>query len=568
MIERQPHNPAKVCTKYTALDIETRADGSVIAVGLAYWHGDARRYKQFDGWDDALRFILDNAKKLKGLRKIYAHNGVSFDWLSLMESAQFSELVKLERARIVQSGGFGIGIDVKLTGNKGTIRLRDSLRILPASLKKLTRRIDTGYKKLDLDADMLPEELYGYDRAMFDEYLRLDCFALQDVLEETHKIINEHIGIVETLPMTTAGLSLMLWRDYYMESPMMTTWGKDLAALERKSYVGARNEVINYGVFDNVFIYDVNSEYPAVMLDKLFPISYHGYWTKEFIPGALGIYEIIFEQTNIAEHPLLLVDNVPAYAGHGTYCSPEIEKLLELGGVITVDNGYVYANTGNPFKRFVQTLYEMRRNAADEGLAYLCKLIMNGLTGKFAQKEESEVFVYLSADEQSQMVARGESIVSYGEWCIVKETAHVEHAFTALSSFITCYGRLKLYEYMQHSGANVVYVDTDSVHVTAPIAPEYVGDDIGQMKLEYAGRAAYAGKKLYALQDKIRAKGIIVGGRNGDARLDFDTIARLATGKQKTFRATFSTPTTLREMIFMQKPACVWHKRTRIIQRS
>lgn len=567
MITPQPKEVSDVNTQYTTLDIETRRSGKILAIGLAYYEYNDRRYEVFYSWEACIAFLLRNGRKNKSLRTIYAHNGANFDWLSLLDTANSSPLIELDKVKIIHSNGSGIGINIKI-GKNGTLKLRDSLRLMPASLKKLSATLSNGAKKLDIDIH--PEDLYETQPDLFYEYLHADCFALQDILSNFHQLINERIGVVERLPMTMASLSLTVWRDNYLPYEILTTWNKKQKQLEQDSYAGGRVEVFKYGEYDNVNVYDVNSEYPAVMVSNVFPISYKGYWSKEYEAGALGIYRVEFTQTNTDLPPVLMVNGRGAYSGAGTYCSPELDKLMEVGGTFTVDEGFIYVDVGNPFSEYIKTMYALRLEAQknkDEGLAYVTKLLMNSLYGKFGQKDDTETIALLTGEEISELMDAGATVTEYGNYCTIKEAQPVEHAFFALASFITCYARVTLYGYMQAAGA-VVYTDTDSVHTLNELPAQHIGNDLGKMKLEYSGKAVYAGKKLYALAHKVKAKGVSVGGNNGDQGINYDTIKQLATVEGAAYNARFTSPPTLKEVVLHNKPSSVWYERRRTIRRT
>ncbi len=569
MISPKEHNPLDVVDTYTTLDIETARSGNVLAIGLAWWEGNTRKYDVFHAWADLVEFVVVKGKKsLPQLRTIYAHNGANFDWLSLLDDDRSFDLIQKKRMKVIMSGSKAIGINIKLVGNWGTIRLRDSLRLLPASLKKLTATMAPEHGKIEIEQH--PEDLYHENQELFYDYLMHDCFALQDILTTFHRMMNEKIGVVEKLPMTLASLALTEWKDYYLEQPMWTPWNKDQIAFEQQAYAGGRVEVFRYGEFDNVNVYDVNSEYPAVMLESVFPISYRGHWTRKYLPGKLAIYEVEFEQTNTEKPAVLMVEGRGAYSGKGHYCSVELEKMVEVGGKFTVKNGYVYLETGNPFKIFIEKMYALRREAQennDEALSYTAKILMNSLYGKFGQKNKGEAIEFASGEKRRELLANGRTFTDYGDYITFDEERIVEHQFFGLAAFITAYARLKLYSYIEKVKV-VLYCDTDSVHTTDEIPDEFLGNALGMMKLEYTGKAAYAGKKLYALEKKVKAKGVTIGGNNGDGGINYDTIRELATDAAATYAATFSSPPTAKEVLLSGKKAAVWYKRHRTIRQT
>jgi hypothetical protein len=83
----------------------------------------------------------------------------------------------------------------------------------------------------------------------------------------------------------------------------------------------------------------------------------------------------------------------------------------------------------------------------------------------------------------------------------------------AIASAITAYARVELAKLMLDPRNPVFYHDTDSIIVQKPLNPEVVGEELGQMKLEYTIKEGiFAGPKLYAVikgnnNVTIKAKG-------------------------------------------------------------
>jgi DNA polymerase elongation subunit (family B) len=69
-----------------------------------------------------------------------------------------------------------------------------------------------------------------------------------------------------------------------------------------------------------------------------------------------------------------------------------------------------------------------------------------------------------------------------------------------IAMFITSYSRIRMLEYKQMLGDNILYTDTDSIFTTVPLPVHLVGEDLGKMKLEYiADDAVFLAPKVYAV---------------------------------------------------------------------
>lgn len=575
----KPYKPKKNVEPYhvSALDIETASNGDVLAVGFAWEKTDgSREYKAFEDWGEWYVFFLSlyrtsDKETRERLRYIYAHNGSGFDWLSFVDWANRNG--HMEKMKFIVSGGIGIGID--LTIPKVTVKLRDSVRLMPGTLDSLGKSFGTDDQKEDVPQEYKSKmELYKFRYpAKFWQYLRKDVLALQEIVKTFWQLIYDKVGSIERLPMTLPALSMKLWR-MTLKKPIMVSSQRDLLDLERRAYTGGRTECYAATTAD-VTVYDANSLYPTVMESQLYPVSYRGGWTDEY-NGLDGLYDVEYEQTTTKFKPVLRDEssNAFTYVGSGVYTKPELDKLTEIGGTFRVRSGYVYDEMEPLFQSFIRDWYGTRliaQQTGHDGLAYVCKILMNSLYGKFGQREEGECIYFWdeeTIEKETEKVANGDKdakeFVEYGEYVIVKEQRHSETTFVAIAAYITSYARLNLYEqmeYVERNNGTLYATDTDSVHVSGTSIP--TGQNLGEWKIEFSGRVAYLGKKLYARDDgTIKAKGI---GREAREKLTFDMFEHMAkTGES--VDTEFTVFPSIKESISRKRPTCQPFKRNRQIR--
>lgn len=550
----------------SALDIETDPDGDVIGVGFA-WDDAAtgRQYRAYEGWGawfDDVRAIYKVADKVtrERLRTIYAHNGLGFDWLSLVEWMRDTD--NMERMELLTSGSFGIGCDVKL--KDCSLHLRDSLRLLPASLADLSRTFGVTNAKIDLAGEM-PHTLKARNPRRFWAYLRNDVFALQETIKAFWQRIVSHYGNIGMLPLTLPALAMRLWR-MTLREPILVPWNAEVKQLERRAYTGGRTECYQAGKAD-VRVYDANSLYPTVMASVKVPVGAGGGWTFAY-DGYDGLYELTYIQTNQTVKPVLRDEttNDFTYVGSGVYCKPEIDLLLEMGGTISVMRGFVFDRMAYLFRDFIEDAYHARLEAkrhGDDALSYVYKILMNSLYGKFGQKEIGEKIVYWDTAKMDEELEKGTVFYEKGDFCIVEEVRNSETTFVSIAAYITSEARVRLYRQMaaaQLLGGTLWATDTDSIHVSGVTMSE--GDGLGEWKLEYQGKAVYLGKKLNAKENgKITAKGI---GKDGKDTLTYADFERLLT-PGSALPVTFHTPPTSRQMAAGEK-ACKFRAQVRTIR--
>lgn len=570
----QPYKP-------NVLDIETAPNGCVIAVGFAWCDDhDKEHYEAFGGFDSWLfryttlcqHFSASNTMN-KRMSRIYAHNGANFDYLSLLVYLQENNL--LADCQYFMADSTGIGVKIELT-NGIEITLLDSYRLMPASLAKLTHTFGVDNVKQTVpdeckDNYMLFKEAYP---ELFWSYLKADCLGLQEVIYKFWQMMTDMFGSVGQLPMTLPSLALRVFTKFIDEG-IMTPNNPKLKQLERDAYKGGLTLAIKNGTYDSITVYDVNSMYPSVMASEEYPTSYVGYWTRDFDPNVAGLWRAEFRQPELPYPPFLFDSKKGAqYNGTGAYTTNELSYLLSIGGQFTVSEGYVYRRTETLFQRFVDTLYNRRKQATlegDEALAFTLKIMLNSLYGKFAQREAGYKVVLGSGALIRELLEQKATFHLLGDFLAVEEVREVRHTFVAVAAMITANARVRLHTLMknhidEYGVDSVVYCDTDSIHVTTgemPVSPE-----LGAVKEEISNvKGAYAGKKIYSLENKtVKAKGI--GRRIVNGKLVYNTIQRLAQDADETETITFSGFPSVKEVLSGKKPAAKMRTITRTIKNT
>lgn len=516
--EVQPFYPA-------CLDIETDPDGAVIGVGFAPWAGEYHAFENFTEWTAYFfdLYAASDADRRKALRSIYAHNGASFDWLALV--VYWLEAGILKDASVLLAGTRPLGITARVRYGKTecTLKLRDSLLLIPGRLSALTAAFGVEHEKIKLGC--LPHELKATDPAAFWYYLKNDVLGLQEVLFRFWGEIHAEFGSIGTLPLTIAALAMRVFQTMLTRPQLVPTYprAKELA---RAAYKGGRVEVFAHGKFDGVRVYDYNSLYPSVMYDFPYPECHAAVWVSAY-RGAPGIYRVRYEQTDRTRPPLLLDHETGEYRyrGAGVYCHPELDALLAMGGQFEFIEGYEIPVTGFYFRRYVERLWGLRLAAqrrGDRARDLIYKLLLNSLYGKFGQRGIGHKLILNTEENCDKLLAAGARFYVHGFFLLVEEQNPVEHEFAAIAAYVTCYGRLRLYAAIERAaaaGGQVVYVDTDSVHVVGG-APLQVSDALGALKLERAGVGVYVGRKLYRVDNVVRAKGVRIDDEKGVTYID------------------------------------------------
>lgn len=518
-----PMRPAsRIDKEFVTCDIENASDGTVLAIGTY----DGVEYHQHASWFDWLHFIAARTATQR-YRNVYAHNGSGWDWLSLVEWLLRNSLWDTHVTRSPTMSDDDL-LSLTLTVNGCNITLRDSLLLFrpePASLEHLGQTF-CGRGKTSLD-DKLPEWYYHNNREAFDAYLKNDCVLLFDVLCKVHDVFFQ-IGSLGRLGITAPSCAMKLFRTRFLRRPIHTPTNARLKAALRNAYRGGRVEVFRPGWHPKVRVYDVNSMYPSVMRDLPLPDTGKATYCTRARFDSAGVFHVRFRQRCRNRPPLLMVGGKGSYVGEGWYFTPELRRFV---GSLEVLEGWVFDSESLLFREYVDTLYPMRMKDKSSALGKLCKVCLNSLYGKWAQKPERSTLQRLGPDELDEAIANQLPVVEVSEEYSlyrVTEPCEVAHEHVGIAGMITSEARGRLWDLMD---SNTIYCDTDSIHTTGvlPVDPT----TLGATKLEFEGEGVYAGKKLYSLRnaktEKTRAKGVRVGGKMGCV-LGFEDLLRIARG--------------------------------------
>lgn len=391
------------------------------------------------------------------------------------------------------------------------ITFLDTLRHWPAGVE------DMG-KAIDLPKLSMPH--LGCDCEDCIKYCQRDAEITWIFVDEMIRRYGD-LGLT-TIRATLPSMALQLFKKFY-KSPL-----PELPSVIKKfcrlAYFGGRVEVFKFGkIFGPVNHYDINSLFPSVMRDFDFPNpstwheTAHPDFSKEGVfQGWVYVPSAIYPCLPCRSHEILF----PYGNLFGTWCYPEIRKLLEDGGrVAKCKQAVEFEETERPFVEYVDFCYKKRLEATNQLDKTHFKLLLNSLYGKFGS-HHGLIIIY---DDKEKDVGT-DSKISNVIW----------------SAYTTCYARLKLLDYLRQS--EIFYTDTDSLFTCNNLE---VSNELGKLKLEGIYKEVeFKGNKIYALDSTYRAKGV---------------PRKLASDFFRTGRAVYRKPTRFRESrISGDKPANVW----------
>lgn len=513
----------KKIDEFAVIDIETDATGKPTEFGFY----DGIEFKIFYEIEAFVMFMLERGGTY------YAHAGMRFDYCII-----YGKLMeKVDKIDVSTSGTQGIYMAVKYK-NKYTFLL-DSYRLVPASLASLTKQFNTEVKKQKLD--VMPWELTPADRA---EYLKDDCISLYLVLQKFWEVIDTTFSVEgkKIRAVTLASLALKVYNIRFLpdvlkatRSDKIHTSSGKLEAFESRSYFGGLvwiSDVYAGKYLEDITVYDVNSMYPYAMVKHKYPMSYIGAWTNKFNPKSVALWHIEYEDFSGVPYVFDIVSKTLSRSGEAIVDTDTYQYLLKCGAMVKLKIGFVYQQTDYIFKDFVETCYSIRMQYGGASpLGFTAKILMNSLYGKFAEKPIKRILTSVPpTDINGTKIYTTGGVADGREFYDYLKEVFLIHRFPVISSLVTLRSRLHLRQLVDSVKGEVVYLDTDSIHILQDQASFEHSTALGGLKKEFSGKAIYLGKKLYQLYNaddtpyKIVAKGVP---QKSAVNLDLRTIDQI-----------------------------------------
>ena len=303
--------------------------------------------------------------------------------------------------------------------------------------------------------------------------------------------------------------------------------------LERESYKGGRVECFFLGVLknDNYYMLDVNSLYPFVMRDNLYPVKYKKITHtvgRHYLNSCLTDQSVTAKVLIETDEPVYAVRRERTIFPVGRFwtvlTTPELKYAVAKGHIKKVGDCVVYEQE-NIFKSYVHKFYSMRLKFKSIGNAeyeQFCKYMMNKLYGKFGQKGEewSKIGDCPNESDREELVfnmgGRRVSKLRYllGQVFLMTGVGECFDSFPAIAAHVTAYARLYLWSLMQKAGwGNYFYCDTDSLIVNevglCNLQTKISSSLLGGLKAEKCGSSVVLrGLKDYSFGTKLVIKGV------------------------------------------------------------
>ncbi len=382
-----------------------------------------------------------------------------------------------------------------------------------------------GYDKLRVDFDTVG------DREL-ETYCDRDVEIMVELWRVWLSFLDDHdCGAFKPTISSTA---LNTWRHRFMTETVHIHIDEDALRLERESYKGGRTECLWVGErSDGPFYYlDVNNMYGHILATEQFPAGLYNYSdTVTFYRLAYKLerHAVVADVTIDIDEPWFpyKIDGRTCYPigrFRTTLTTPELKLCIDRGWMIDVHSMAWYREE-KLFSDYVITFDKLRREyerQGNKGFAKICKLLVNGLYGKFGQRslkiepigecDPSIVKRERVYDDETNEVFDQVYLAGF----IYRERKEGEsfHSFPAIAAHVTAYARLYLYDLASRvSKAHVFYMDTDSLVVDQEgyetLESEIIPGKLGSLKVEQTSPwLKIHAPKDYSMEGRVKLKGV------------------------------------------------------------
>jgi len=479
-------------------------------------HKECQEWLYFDDVSAFWQFVFEHTEEKQRLwiiaRNIVFDFTVCGGW----------EYLKKEGYKLKFFHNSGCSVIVTVNKGKRSIVFLDSMNWFTEALAETGKRI--GIPKKDIDfARCSLEDLVDYCRN--DVLIEFENFrSFIRFLED---------NTISRLCYTKASTAMAAYLFRHYNTPIYIHNNAEAINLERESYKGGRCECFYLGDLsgEDYYILDVNSLYPCVMRNNIYPVKYVKILHNQTIGDIEDFckdYTLVAKVAIKTDEPVYAVKHERTVFPIGYFdtvlTTPEIKYALSHGHIKKVYDCIIYEKA-DIFTSYVDTMYRLRRDfAANKNGEYekLCKVLLNSLYGKFGQKAENWEKIGEAPNEPDR-----EELIFHKSPCRVtrmryllgqvfelKSYGEAFDSFPAISAHVTAYARMYLWYLMSIAGiGNYFYCDTDSLIVNKRgfnnLSAFIDETELGKLKLQEQGKhLIIRGLKDYITDTKIVIKGI------------------------------------------------------------
>jgi hypothetical protein len=327
------------------------------------------------------------------------------------------------------------------------------------------------------------------------------------------------------------------------------------------------------------FHYDMNSQYPKAMLNKL-PIGDPVFSTNTDLSYYFGFVYALMTPPSESELKNLYIqyrDNLgkitcPREPFYRWIPSFELEQALKDKYKAQIFYGINFPESSNVdssklFEKYVTHFYNKKKNAKDNVEKNIAKLMLNSLYGKFGQKDIENRIKIVSNDEankilkcyhvsyftsisdenvlikySSKLNEKLRRIYSKEDKLIQLETNFKKErgvvSAVQISCAIAAYARLSINPFKNMISNKLYYSDTDSLVLENKLSENIVGKELGQWKLEaIIKKGIFIRPKLYSYYKEDGSLKKVASGVDSK-KLTYEDYEAMANGNSVTVNET------------------------------
>nr|YP_009693752.1 hypothetical protein [Inonotus obliquus]BBN21278.1 hypothetical protein [Inonotus obliquus] len=476
----------------------------------------------------------------------YAHNSAQFDLIFIVKHLLQREGVSLTPN--YKDGKFlSIKIIYNLNGEKYKLTLFDSILLLLSGLDNLSHKFSIDSHKtiypyyfpnennLDYIGEVPAYKYFDDKKVSLDDYNNYkskfnnnwslknetnnyclnDCIVLHKIMLKFRELMLKYFRLDIIKCPTAASLSMRVFRTNYLDDKIIPNLPINIYNILVESYYGGHvdlyipesnsdftvteilSKIKNKDTNDLEVVnsYDINSLYPSVMKDNLFPTELVGYFKGDITlmdeyQVKFGIYKVKVSVADSIKHPILPLHNegksiYPTGNWIGWYTSIEIENALQLGYKFEILDGFIF-DTDDLFSKFVTDLYNLRlQYPKNHPMNYILKILMNSLYGRFGIDPNLISYKFIHKNEFNSSAYDDWS--DFGEFILVgyKDKSNRIFSNVAVASAVTSFARIKMSAVKNRDDLILLYTDTDSAYIIGKLPDDLVSStELGKFKLE------------------------------------------------------------------------------------
>lgn len=382
---------------------------------------------------------------------------------------------------------------------KRSIIFTDLNNFYHLGLNQASKKYLDNLEKDIIDGNLLNNSLEYWSNNLNEiiKYCIKDCILTQKLgklLIDT--IIKSGISLPKYL-VSSASLSKQFFR-LKCFIPNISHIPEKIIQIGYDTYYGGRFEIFKRGYFKDVYLYDINSQYPSFIRDL--PNLKYGVWKrykrKDYIPKkeTFGFFKVKLNIPFDVKIPTIPIkhnniNKFPSGVFEKWFTWYDLDLMRKY--IVKVLDGYIFyegALNYKPFVKEIDFLYKKKTSVKGKNqlLYNIYKLCMNAVYGCFIEKHFKH-FIDKPSELHSGIMFNsvyGSLITAYGRWSVIKSIPVKLHS-------------------------HILAIHTDSIISDIPMDKYLeIGIKIGQWNLEMNDKSVIFNTGMYQIGNMVKTRGV------------------------------------------------------------